>query len=289
MQFRYVKRGDKIEIPTAEWHNALVDVVRKELAAKRGITDRSAIATNEYKSFRKPMLLRANEDIPQYSIFTLGYTDTGGESSGSYIGTGSGFTQPKGMGFDPRFPRAYTKQVDETTPVDAPLFANMGQGMGTDGDYFLPIVGDETPVIVTIDTDFGLPEIGQSVGIDPGSYHVSVSNTGLTVVSAIEHVDNLVWVVRDKQSGLVELCLIDDHPGRGVVFDAYLGRWSTFAHKWIYDCSTTVKAIDWREVSAYPGAGGRGYFTPWPSDDYGTIYDCVSMDCSSPGVCNAGT
>lgn len=95
------------------------------------------------------------------------------------------------------------------------------------------------------------------------------------------------WMLLDSasESELVELCLAEDHPGRGTVFDAYLGTWSSSSNGWGFSCGDTVKAIDWRYGTPYPATGSRGLFQAQPSDLYGTIYECVSLDCESPGEC----
>lgn len=86
-------------------------------------------------------------------------------------------------------------------------------------------------------------------------------------------------------NGLVEMCLAENHPGRGVVFDVYMGTWSPDNNKWEYDELSTHKAIDWRYGMPYPDAGGKGLFHPQTSTTHGVIYDCVSLDCDSPGTC----
>lgn len=277
--FSYVKRGDKISIPSAEWHNALVDAVRRELTTKRGYSDRNTAVNAQYKAIRLPIVIVANDDIPQYSIFTISDTDTAGSGSGSSIGTGSGAGDiPVAMEFDPCYPKVYSKKIDGAAPV---LIANQGQYIGKDSNFWLPILGDEWPVIVNIDLSDGHPSIGESVGPKPDTYKVSKANSGLIVVSAVDFVNERVWVVKTSAITLTELCLVDDHPGRGIPFDAYLGTWSAASDKWVYT-QTTVKAIDWREGTPYPEAGSRGLFQPQPSDTYGTIYECVSFDCSAP-------
>lgn len=108
------------------------------------------------------------------------------------------------------------------------------------------------------------------------------------------------WFAQPPGCVLTELCLAEDHPGRGVVFDAYRGTWNAGSDRWSYqneetgtgtdvDCEgeATVKAIDWREGTPEPTAGARGYFIPWPSTTHGVIYDCVSLDCDTPGTCCA--
>lgn len=80
-------------------------------------------------------------------------------------------------------------------------------------------------------------------------------------------------------------CLKEDHPGRGEVFDLYLGYWDSDQNEWVYVEEWVVKAIDWRYAVPYPDAGTTGLFTPRPSTTYGTIFECVALDCVSPGAC----
>lgn len=82
---------------------------------------------------------------------------------------------------------------------------------------------------------------------------------------------------------LVECCLAADHPGRGIAMSLYLGEWDGI-DGWDYTGSTAVTGIDWRYGVPYPAAGAKGLFIPRASSLYGTIYECVSLDCSSPGA-----
>lgn len=139
-------------------------------------------------------------------------------------------------------------------------------------------------------------EIGQNPGtVEAGGYEPGGHPSDLD--ADIEHLkdsdDKYVnWMLVDPSAatGLVELCLAEDHPGRDTAFSAYYGVWDPTANggvgDWDYDsCSISVTAIDFRYDVPYPDAGATGLFTPRPSDLYGTIYECVSLDCSSPGPC----
>ena len=90
------------------------------------------------------------------------------------------------------------------------------------------------------------------------------------------------WVVTPTAtlgSGLVECCLLEDHPGKGVVFDVRVGEWDSTADGWTYSGTAVDKAIDHRYMTEYPEAGSRGTFFPKESTNYGTIYVAVDMDC----------
>lgn len=88
-------------------------------------------------------------------------------------------------------------------------------------------------------------------------------------------------------SGTIGGCLAQDHPGRGTAFDIHLGVWSAADVKWVYAETATVKAIDWRYGVPYPDEGATGLFEARASTTYGIIYECVSLDCDSPGACGS--
>ena len=84
---------------------------------------------------------------------------------------------------------------------------------------------------------------------------------------------------------LIGGCLRDDHPGRGVVFEIYLGLWDAETHAWIYQEDLLRKAIDWRYAVPYPDAGSTGLFAARRSMQHGVIYETVALDCDTPGPC----
>lgn len=89
-----------------------------------------------------------------------------------------------------------------------------------------------------------------------------------------------------RRGGLTGGCLYEDHPGRGIGFYIRLGVWDTAYDAWSYDPSEDpVWAIDWRYGVPYPAAGSTGLFEARGSDYYGTIWECVALDCESPGEC----
>lgn len=132
------------------------------------------------------------------------------------------------------------------------------------------------------------PDVVQHVhnllGSDETTYIYSggVGDVGIALWDHNNH-----WrIVGMLTSTLVECCLQEDHPGRGTAFNVKVGSWSPDDDKWVYNDATTYKAIDWRNGMPYPDAGGKGLFTPHPSTTHGIIYDCVSLDCTSPGTCD---
>jgi hypothetical protein len=90
--------------------------------------------------------------------------------------------------------------------------------------------------------------------------------------------------------GLIELMLAEDHPGQSIVYKSYVASWCMRDNSWRYDCTETcdhwVYCIDHRYDVPYPDEGARGLYIPRPSYHYGTIFENVSMDCSSEGLCS---
>jgi len=114
-------------------------------------------------------------------------------------------------------------------------------------------------------------------------------------VNTTHSVDDIVVAYYDRKRGafipiapgveLIGFCLAENHPGRGVLFDVYLGVWNPNDHSWGYDTSTTYKCIDWRFGVPYPLAGATGLAVWRPSRAYGRILEVVPLDCISPGAC----
>lgn len=108
--------------------------------------------------------------------------------------------------------------------------------------------------------------------------------------------DDLVVAYYDRKRGafipvvagieLIAFCLEENHPGRGVLFNIYLGVWNPNDHSWGYDTSTTYKCIDWRFGVPYPLVGATGLGIWRPSRVHGRILEVLSLDCSSPGACS---
>lgn len=103
------------------------------------------------------------------------------------------------------------------------------------------------------------------------------------------------WIAIPMGVGMKRVCLAEDHPGYGIVFTAYLGEWDPDTDSWDYgeseDEATLVHCIDyWYSISGpYPGEGATGLAIPQSSTTYETLYEMVTMDCDSPGVCFEST
>lgn len=126
-------------------------------------------------------------------------------------------------------------------------------------------------------------------------WNVEIASSGKYFFSGVigdngiaSHMFNNHWrILSMLNGGLRGACLDEDHPGRGVVFDVHLGAWDSSAHEWVYDTETVSKAIDWRYGVPYPDLGATGLFEARPSQSYGIIWECVSLDCESPGPCGS--
>jgi hypothetical protein len=147
------------------------------------------------------------------------------------------------------------------------------------------ICTNDWPAYVLYYAGDGTPVNGEIWGTVAGEQQLYKGRPGFVILGDPD--GSKVRVMKDVPNTLVELCLIDDHPGRGIAFDTYLGTWNPSTNGWDYDCLEIVKAIDWRYGVPYPGAGARGLFTPRASTTHGTIYENVSLDCQSPGPCCA--
>ncbi len=155
-------------------------------------------------------------------------------------------------------------------------------------------IGQIFPAVLPLQTENASPsDVPWRVGQNPG---VAATSEGHPA-DLDETVDELKttgdiyidWMLLDtgtSSTEFVELCLAENHPGQGIAFDAYLGTWDPSSQDWTYGDGTSVKAIDHRYGVPYPDAGATGIFTPRQSDDHGTIYECVSLDCDSAGPCS---
>lgn len=135
-------------------------------------------------------------------------------------------------------------------------------------DLYEPLLyRDDSPVVMTWwnRMPFVIPEDGQ-------------------VYAAIRNADN-DWVMLPEQD-LIGGCLEEDHPGRGDTFKIHLGTWNPASHTWEYDLENEHRAIDHRFDVPYPDRGATGLFRWRRSDEFGIIWEVVTLDCSSPGPCD---
>ena len=85
-------------------------------------------------------------------------------------------------------------------------------------------------------------------------------------------------------AGTVGIFLVEDHPGRGIEFDVYVGTWNTATHDWEFPGTATSVCIDWRYGVPYPTQGAQGLAEWRNSDVYGQILEVVALDCEAPGT-----
>jgi hypothetical protein len=86
------------------------------------------------------------------------------------------------------------------------------------------------------------------------------------------------------RAGTVGIFLVEDHPGRGVEFDVYVGTWNSDTHDWEYLGTATYPCIDWRFGVPYPTQGAQGLAEWRDSAAYGDILEVTSLDCEAPGT-----
>jgi len=82
--------------------------------------------------------------------------------------------------------------------------------------------------------------------------------------------------------------LAQNHPGRSLEFNVWVGRWDAAAHDWEYDRTTTFRAIDHRYDVPYPAKCSTGLAKWQPSEEHGRIAEIWALDCSSPGCYGYG-
>lgn len=177
--FPYVTKGQRIEIPTAEWHNAIVAVVNQSISVRKGVVDKDTSALNDSKYPGDVVQAQAVEDIPFYSIFTID-----DEAAGKVNKV-----------FDIEMPMSYTKQISSSANWEV-LVVNHFMSLGQGSNYVLPILGTHKPYLVNYDDTDGTPTLGGIVGPKAGTYKVSTSYGGCVAVSPPDTTRKRVWVVR---------------------------------------------------------------------------------------------
>lgn len=180
---------------------------------------------------------------------------------------------------DPTAPEVYLAKPKTVIPALLPS-AEYGPDMPGDGDF---------EVLKVVDN-------GDYSEVRP----VEKELRGFNVSDSDLQPDKYVVMVRSKQGrwlavpfspgvSLVECCLLEQHPGRGATFAVSVGVWDPSTNGWNYEGGVSGEGIDWRFGAPYPAAGARGLFVPRASGSNGVIYECVSLDCESPGPCGTET
>lgn len=85
------------------------------------------------------------------------------------------------------------------------------------------------------------------------------------------------------------ICLAENHPGRGTLFDVNIGYRDKADDSWVY-YDSLFSCIDWRFGVPYPEAGATG-LANWRWSDNAEvgftdrILEVVALDCDTPGAC----
>jgi len=176
-------------------------------------------------------------------------------------------------------------QVDQCAiDNDFPVAVNSHQPMAAGKPGLVALEG---VVYVLYDND-STPANGQFWGAQANSFEIKEGNSGFVILGDVDTARGVVLVnVSATMDGEIGGCLAEHHPGRGTEFDIHLGHWSSSLHKWVYEASATVPAIDWRHGVPYPSSGATGLFRARPSDEHGIIYETLALDCTSPGTCGS--
>lgn len=98
------------------------------------------------------------------------------------------------------------------------------------------------------------------------------------------------WMLLDGGKKRVRFCTKDNHPGMGIVFEAYApGVWNPDSHEWDFTCDAdhTHKIVDQDYGVPEPDAGAQGYADWEVSTVHGKILVVVTMDCESRHLCCA--
>jgi hypothetical protein len=84
------------------------------------------------------------------------------------------------------------------------------------------------------------------------------------------------------------ICLNENHPGRGVLFDVHIGVRNKSDNGWDYYQTPLFKCIDWRFGVPFPNAGATG-LAEWRWSNSvvypNKILEVVSLDCDTIGPC----
>lgn len=201
-------------------------------------------------------------------------------------------------GFDVRINRFIDYAVGDDDKPGIPVAKPFGKRYA--GAYR---VAQIFPAILPLQTDNPSPsDVPWRVGQNPG---VSTVTSGHPAdldeeVEALKDTGDIYinWMLLDEGEGLVECCLAENHPGYGVVFEVYVGKWKPTNNGWCYEDNLTgeppaldptkvKKAIDWRYGTPYPDAGARGLFmrhTGYCDGVFVEFYEVVSLDCEPPPI-----
>lgn len=179
-------------------------------------------------------------------------------------------------------PEVYVAYPQEASGIPA-LTVLPGTGSG---GYDQP--GSATCDVFQLVDDGSTPDLQPVSGFSKTIYNLSTTAVPQDWFLAVRDKFG-AWIASVSSGGgadLVECCLAENHPGRSIVFDVYVGVWDPGRNGWDYSGTGTggiAKAIDHRYgMPSDPLEGAKGLFIPRTSTTFGTIYECVSLDCSAP-------
>lgn len=130
-------------------------------------------------------------------------------------------------------------------------------------------------------------------GDDSKEWEIDGSGTTHSIMGENERV-TAYWneqrgmFIPNAVSFLQGICLAQNHPGKGVLFNVYIGVRNKDTNEWDYYESPTFKCIDWRHGVPYPGPGSTGLAEWRWSNSVGYPYkilEVVALDCETPGPC----
>jgi hypothetical protein len=134
----------------------------------------------------------------------------------------------------------------------------------------------------------GTPELRPIDGLERQVYNVSDAPIPQDWITTYRTKGG-AWVT-PPIPGLIGFMLAEDHPGRGIAFEVWLGQWNSAIIQWEYPdyigtgtIQNTVTAIDWRYDVPYPAQCAQGLGVWRPSDEFGKVIEVVALDCSSMG------
>ncbi len=195
-------------------------------------------------------------------------------------------------GWDPRNRRFFDYEEGNSEkpgiPVAKPYWNRM-KGVYRIGQVFPAVL----PLTAGMkDGDLTVPRIGQNPGKaeadgDECKGHPEDLDEEIVLLKDDSGIF-IAWMLIDGGNERVRFCTKDNHPGLGIVFEAYApGVWNPDTHEWDFTCDAdhTHKIIDQDYGVPQPDAGAQGYADWEASTTYGRILVVATMDCDTRGAC----
>jgi len=201
-------------------------------------------------------------------------------------------------GYDPRDKRYYDYAVEDLD-ADPPVEARHGIAVAKPyGCRFAGLyqIGEVYPAVLPLSGGGERDgKIVRYIGQNPGRAEEECQGHPEDLEEEIVHLEdengvNISWMLLDRGPPLFKFCTKDNHPGFGIVFEAYApGVWNPATHDYDFTCDAdhTYKIIDRDYGPPQPDAGSQGYGRWEASDAHDQIIIVVTMDCESRGACCA--